>query len=159
MCFLSAASPYRDLTPACTSAAVPPPYRRGVRFQGDHWQARTKRNGKEMSLGLYASGEQAAMAYDIDRLQQQGGKAQRLNFPLLRQHYKTILADLAGAAGGRGAVVCGVAGDAGWSLLGHWLVCNAAVSWHTRMPRRAERHPRMECSPRPPPTPPPRPHH
>ncbi len=35
------------------------------------------------------------MAYDLDRLQQQGGKAQRLNFPLLRQHYKQILADLA----------------------------------------------------------------
>lgn len=35
------------------------------------------------------------MAYDLDRLQQQGGKAQRLNFPLLRQHYKQILTDLA----------------------------------------------------------------
>ncbi|PRW20670.1 hypothetical protein C2E21_8830 [Chlorella sorokiniana] len=35
------------------------------------------------------------MAYDCDRLLAQGGKAQRLNFPLLRQHYKQILADLA----------------------------------------------------------------
>lgn len=35
------------------------------------------------------------MAYDLDRLNQQGAKAQRLNFPLLRQHYKQILADLA----------------------------------------------------------------
>lgn len=68
---------------------------RGVRFQGDNWQARTKRSGKELSLGLYNTAEEAGMAYDIDRLQQQGGKAQRLNFPLLRQHYKQILSDLA----------------------------------------------------------------
>ncbi|PSC75175.1 E3 ubiquitin-ligase RING1a isoform B [Micractinium conductrix] len=67
---------------------------RGVRFQGDNWQARTKRNGKELSLGLYNSAEEAGMAYDIDRLHQQGGKAQRLNFPLLRAHYKAILTDL-----------------------------------------------------------------
>jgi hypothetical protein len=66
-----------------------------VRFQGDNWQARTKRSGREVSLGLYNSAEEAAMAYDLDRLQQQGGKAQRLNFPLLRQHYKQILSDLA----------------------------------------------------------------
>ena len=67
---------------------------RGVRFQGDNWQARTKRSGKELSLGLYNSAEEAGMAYDLDRLHQQGGKAQRLNFPLLRQHYKQILSDL-----------------------------------------------------------------
>ncbi|KAL4854022.1 hypothetical protein ACK3TF_005082 [Chlorella vulgaris] len=67
---------------------------RGVRFQGDNWQARTKRLGKELSLGLYNTAEEAGMAYDLDRLQQQGGKAQRLNFPLLRQHYKQILSDL-----------------------------------------------------------------
>ncbi len=66
-----------------------------MRFQGDNWQARTKRAGKEVSLGLYNTAEEAGMAYDLDRLQQQGGKAQRLNFPLLRQHYKQILADLA----------------------------------------------------------------
>lgn len=65
-----------------------------MRFQGDNWQARTKRAGKEVSLGLYNTAEEAGMAYDLDRLQQQGGKAQRLNFPLLRQHYKQILADL-----------------------------------------------------------------
>ena len=65
-----------------------------MRFQGDNWQARTKRAGKELSLGLYNTAEEAGMAYDLDRLQQQGGKAQRLNFPLLRQHYKQILADL-----------------------------------------------------------------
>jgi hypothetical protein len=66
-----------------------------VRFQGDNWQARTKRAGKELSLGLFQSAEAAGMAYDLDRLQQQGGKAQRLNFPLLRQHYKQILIDKA----------------------------------------------------------------
>lgn len=71
---------------------------RGVRFQGDNWQARTKRLGKELSLGLYNTAEEAGMAYDLDRLQQQGGKAQRLNFPLLRQHYKQILTDLADLA-------------------------------------------------------------
>lgn len=32
---------------------------RGVRFQGDNWQARTKRNGKELSLGLYNTAEEA----------------------------------------------------------------------------------------------------
>lgn len=32
---------------------------RGVRFQGTSWQARTKRNGRELSLGLYMSAEEA----------------------------------------------------------------------------------------------------
>ena len=32
---------------------------RGVRFQGDNWQARTKRHGKELSLGLYNTAEEA----------------------------------------------------------------------------------------------------
>ena len=73
--------------------AIPP--HRGVHFAGDNWQARTKRSGKELSLGLYSTPEEAGMAYDIDRLLQKGGKAQRLNFPLLRHHYKQILADLA----------------------------------------------------------------
>lgn len=68
---------------------------RGVRFQGDNWQARTKRAGKELSLGLYNTAEEAGMAYDLDRLHHQGGKAQRLNFPLLRQQYKQILTRLA----------------------------------------------------------------
>jgi len=35
------------------------PFGRGVRFQGDNWQARTKRNGKELSLGLYNTAEEA----------------------------------------------------------------------------------------------------
>lgn len=36
-----------------------------------------------------------AMAHDIDRLRQQGSKAQRLNLPALRSTYKRVLAELA----------------------------------------------------------------
>lgn len=36
-----------------------------------------------------------AMAHDIDRLRQQGSKAQRLNLPSLRPTYKRVLAELA----------------------------------------------------------------
>lgn len=71
--------------------------RRGVRFQGDRWQARTKRGGKEQSLGLYASAERAAMAFDLDRLLQHGSSVQRLNFWRLRGAYAAVLADMEAA--------------------------------------------------------------
>ncbi|KAL4444239.1 hypothetical protein ABPG75_011976 [Micractinium tetrahymenae] len=87
--------------------------RSGVRFQGSSWQARTKRAGREVSLGLYSTAEEAGMAYDLDRLQQQGAKAQRLNYPLLRRTYKEVLARLAAAEAEADAAEAAAAAEAG----------------------------------------------
>eukprot|EP00887_Chlorella_sp_A99_P004117 scaffold23.g4117.t1 len=76
---------------------------RGVRRAGTgNWHAKTKRANREVLLGTFATAHEAARCYDVDRLLQQarrvlrlccGNKAQRLNFPNLREVYKQIIAE------------------------------------------------------------------
>eukprot|EP00887_Chlorella_sp_A99_P000289 scaffold13.g289.t1 len=59
---------------------------RGVRLMGSSWQARSKKKGLgEVRLGSYGTAEEAARAADLFHLVRMGTKAQRLNFPNLRE--------------------------------------------------------------------------
>lgn len=51
-------------TPSPTSSFAIATSCRGVRFQGDNWQARTKRNSRELSLGLYNTAEEAVSGWE-----------------------------------------------------------------------------------------------